>query len=139
MTGMSTPRTARTGLAGEREKAERPSLYDVPSGRGRQWPLTTTRRAHTADTGCASDRCPMTTDPVKALLAWCDTAHLTCRDEAEGIRQAAAIRAVVELHGPSSGFVRERPCRTCGAGDGPRPCTTLLELADGFCPGWRTA
>lgn len=62
-----------------------------------------------------------------------DGIHIARHDPPTVLVQVVAIRAIVALHPRTDADV----CRTCGVEDGYWPCTTLLELANGFCPEWR--
>lgn len=66
-----------------------------------------------------------------------DRAHVVRHDPSSVLAQVAAIRAVVGLHRPYDGDFDYATCFLCGVADGSWPCTTLLELADGFAPDWR--
>jgi hypothetical protein len=61
-----------------------------------------------------------------------DATHIARHDPPSVLAQVAAIRAVVEAH--RVGEVFYPYCVTCGTPEGRWPCTTLLELADGFAP-----
>lgn len=62
------------------------------------------------------------------------TDHIVRNDPSQVLAQVAAIRAVIGLHKPTYGGAL---CVLCSVTDGSWPCTTLLELADGFSPGSR--
>lgn len=65
--------------------------------------------------------------------------HIARHDPSSVLTQVAAIRAVVRLHKPYDGDFDYTTCFLCGVADGSWPCTTLLELADGFTPRWPNA
>lgn len=83
--------------------------------------------------GEASDVVASTHSPLAAR----DAVHIAHHDPTAVLAQVAAIRAVVGLHKPHDGGFDYTTCFLCGVADGSWPCTTLLELADGFTPGWR--
>jgi len=75
--------------------------------------------------------------PIASTDRIADAVHIARHDPSSVLAQVAAVRAVVREHQPDS-VVTPELCAICGAADGRWPCTTLLELADGFTPTWRT-